>query len=229
MRRVALIAFLALALAGLGTVAIVGASRERTLAFTLGVQPSTPLVVLRAGETVCQAPIAVPAAFDGVELQPGTSRAPASPLDVVVRRLPDGTTIARGRLTGGYAPARPATVSVGAVEAGGDVAVCVRNAGARRAALYGSGDLAARTSSALLDGRATGADIDLVFRTSARSTLALVPDMLQRMALFRGGWIGPWLYWLLLAVVLLGVPALLIGALAQALPDPDTEPEQPGP
>jgi hypothetical protein len=229
MRRAALIALLAAALAGVAVVAIAGASRERTLAFTLGAPSSAPAVVLRPGDTVCQAPIAVAAGFDGVELQPGTFGAAGSPLALVVRRLPGGQPLARGRLAAGYADVKRETIHVGAVPAGGEVAVCVTNAGSRRTALYGTGDAAARTSSALLDGRPTGMDLDLVFRTGARSTLALVPDMLARMALFRGGWVGTWLYWLLLAAILLAVPALLARALAGALRDEVDEREPPRP
>lgn len=228
MRRAALIAFAVLALAGAGLVAVAGASRERTLAFTLGAPSSMPAVVLQPRDVACQGPIAVAAAFDGVELQPGTFRAPGSQLALVVRRLPGGEPIARGRLAAGYPDVKRETIHVGAVPAGGYVDVCVTNAGARRTALYGSGDAAARTSTATLDGKPAGADIDLVFRTRPRSTLALVPQMLQRMALFRGGWVGPWLYWLLLAAVLLGVPALLARALAGALAE-DREDHGPRP
>ena len=229
MRRAALIAVLTFALAGAAVVAIAGASRERTLAFTLGVPSSAPVVVLRAGDTACQAPIAVPVGFDGVELQPGTFRAAGSPLEVVVRRSPDGALLARGRLAADYADVERETIHVGAVPAGDEIAVCITNVGARRTALYGGADAAARTSTATLDGRPTGADLDLVFRTGARSTLALVPNMLRRMALFRGGGIGPWLYWLLLAAVLFGGPALLARALAGALAADAEEPESPSP
>lgn len=229
MRRAALIGLLVLVLAGLTIVAIVGASHERTLAFTLGAPSSAPAVVLRPGETVCQSPIAVPAAFDGIELQPGTFRAAGSPLTVEVRRVRDGATIARGHLPAGYADVRRETIRVGPVAAGGQVAVCIRNAGSRRMGLYGSGDAAARTSTATLDGKPTGSDLDLVFRTNAHSTLALVPDVLRRAALFRGGWIGTWLYWLLLCAVVVGVPALLARALTSALPSGGDESGPPAP
>ncbi|HKG02190.1 MAG TPA: hypothetical protein VKB03_03350 [Conexibacter sp.] len=229
MRRAALIGFLVLAFAGPAIITVAGASRERTLAFTLGAPSTTPAVVLRPGATVCQGPIAVAAAFDGVELQPGTFGAAGSPLAVDVRRMSDGGTIAHGRLAAGYADVRRETIRVGPVAEDDEVAVCIRNAGSHRTALYGSADAAVRTSTAMLDGELTGRDLDLVFRTNARSTLALVPDVLQRMALFRGGWIGTWLYWVLLALLVLGVPALLARALISALPGRVDEGEPPAP
>src|SRR5438445_790264 len=76
-------------------------------------------------------------------------------------------------------------------------------------------DGAARGSTARIDGARTGNDLALVLRTAhRRSTLAKLPAMLGRAALFRGGWSGAWAYWLLLAAVLLVVPALLLRALS---------------
>jgi hypothetical protein len=226
MRRAGLLALLVVVLAGTLAVAIVGASEKRTLAFTLGVPPSAPMAVLTHGSTMCQQPIAVPSAFDAVELQAGTYMRPGPALAVLVRRMQDGTQLGHGTLASGYPDVAKETVPVGTIPKGEDVAVCITNDGARRVALYGAADAAARDSTALVDGRPTNppTDVALVFRMKPRSMLAIVPDVLQRMSLFHGGWIGAWLYWLLLVVVVVAVPALLGRALVSALRDgPDEE------
>lgn len=214
MRKAAL-AFLAVAVAGLVALLIVGATTSRTFAFTLGTPSFGAVATLQPGQEVCQLPVPVGAAFDEVELHVGTFGRPrGSELEVSIREQPGGAVLARGTLPAGYADNSRPTVDVGDVDDDGSVAICVRNTGSRRAALYGGPDVTARTSSAELDGRPLGADLNLVFRTSSpRSGLALLPDMLERASLFRGGWIGPWLYWLLLAGVLLAVPALIVRAL----------------
>ena len=74
--------------------------------------------------------------------------------------------------------------------------------------------MAARTSSAYVDGRRVPTDIALIFeRDHARSALALVPTAFERAALFKPPWMGTWLVWALAAAVLLAVPLLIAAAL----------------
>ena len=46
--------------------------------------------------------------------------------------------------------------------------------------------------------------------------LSLVPGILRRMARFRPHFFGAWTYWLLLVLLLVGVPLLLALALREA-------------
>jgi len=46
--------------------------------------------------------------------------------------------------------------------------------------------------------------------------LTALPDVFERAALWHPGWVGPWTFWLLLALVLGGVPLLLWRALSEA-------------
>ena len=60
-------------------------------------------------------------------------------------------------------------------------------------------------------------DLSVVFlHDSRRSVLSQLPDVFDRASVFRPGWVGPWLFWLLSAAVLLGVPLLLARALAES-------------
>ncbi len=222
MRKAALLTFALIVLGGTLALALMGAADRRTLAFTAGVLPQAPVVQLTPRATVCQGPLPVAASFAAVELQVGTYGGAGQPLVVAVRKAGDGRTLGRGRLAGGYGDVTRQRIDVGSVPAGGRVEVCARNAGTRRVALYGTGDAASRVSTARLDGKPIGVDVDAVFRRAhASDALALVPDMLDRAALFRGGWIGAWVLWLLLAGVVVGVPLLLGRALVTTIGDDD--------
>jgi hypothetical protein len=190
---------------------------DRDIAFTLSVTPDLVAAELEPGDTTCQNPVAVAEAFDGVRFQVGTYHRPGPPLEVMVRRRGSPGPIASGRLAGGYPDISKPTVPIRpAVPKDELVAVCVRNRGDRRVALYGGPELAKRRSRATLDGRDLRSDLTLVFTQNQTSALATAPEIFERASLFRPVWIGAWTYWLLLALVLLVVPALLAVALKRA-------------
>jgi hypothetical protein len=215
MRRGWLLAFaaaIALAIAGL---AVTMASDDRPEAFTLGVVPREVAAVLRSGEQVCQLPINVPADAAAAGLQIGTYRHPGQPLELTVRSR-SGVS-GRARLKGGYPDNSKQRARVGGIGAGQRISLCVRNLGRRRVALYGGTAGAARRTAAFLEGKYQPTDLTLVFyRQSPRSALAAVPDVFERASLFHATWIDSWLLWVMAAVVVIGVPLVLVRALAAA-------------
>lgn len=216
MRKAALLAFALVVCVSVVALALAGTD-SRSLAFTAGVLPQAPVVALKPAATMCQGPLPVPTPFAAVELQVGTYGRAGQPLHVTVRDVATGRTLGDGRLAGGYADVTRQRIDVGSVSRGRRIAVCVANTGTQRVALYGSADAASRVSTAQLDGAASHVDVDVVFRRSQpASALLLVPDMLSRMALFKGAWVGTWLLWLLLLGALLAVPVLLARALTSA-------------
>lgn len=223
-RRPALVAFALVALVATVGLLALAATEHRSVAFTLGVPNYYVTAELTPGREACQTPIPVPTAFDAIDFQVDTYRRAGSRLAVSVVDAHDGTILGGGVLAPGYRGDERRTVRVGDVSADREITVCIRNVGERKAGVIGGPDITARTSNQRLDGGATTADLDLVFRRSARSTLAMVPEMLSRAALFRGSWIGPWTYWALLGCVLLAVPALI----ARALASTDVEDAPPG-
>jgi hypothetical protein len=209
----------AIVVAGAVGLGIAAFSNERTQAFTLGVPRSAP-IKLKAGREACQGPIAVAddAAFEGVTFAVGTAQRPGPPLHVSVQAGDaTGEPLAAGSLGAGYpdvADAPEHTVWVGHVPAERIVTVCVENRGRRAAYLYAAADAAARGSTGSIDGRPTGADFAFEFtRREPRSIAALVPAVFERASLFRAEGIGAWTYFVLAALVLLAVPALLVAAL----------------
>jgi hypothetical protein len=104
----------------------------------------------------------------------------------------------------------PASLEItpGSATAGARVRLCVRNDGASPVTLLGAppdtppdllGEGAAQFAATLTAGE-------------SRSALAQLPDMLERAAVFKPGWIGTPLVWVLLLAVAAGLPALLAAA-----------------
>jgi hypothetical protein len=216
-RVVVLVAMLAVVLGG----AAIAVAHKTSLGFTLGVIRAAPAVSLEHGERACQRPIDVPAGgdFDRVGLSVGTYQRAGSALAVTVQDG-RGRVVGRGRLPGGYpdiASAPVHHVPLDRTVGEGRIAVCVRNEGARKVALYGNADAAARSSTAFKDGRPIHVDLSLDFRRSSRSLASELPRMLDRAALFRAPWLGPWAYWILAAASVVVAPWLVLRALRAAV------------
>lgn len=192
------------------------ASTDR--AFTIGVLSSVPSGEIRKGQTACQKPIRVPpgGGFDKVDIEVGTYYRRGPALDIVVRSLEGPRLVRRGVLAAGYPDVgiqQRQVIEVGDVPDGAVVEVCVRNRGPNRIALFGGSDGQSTLSSGYLDGTPIGFDYDVVLRGDRRSFAMLVPDMAARASLFRPPWVSPALYYVLAALVLLGLPLLLLRAL----------------
>ncbi|HWK27404.1 MAG TPA: hypothetical protein VNS09_12625 [Solirubrobacter sp.] len=217
---------LGIAAAGLLILLVLALTTTTRDGFTLGVTSGAPAAVLDAGDVACQEPVTVPdaaGAFDRVVLAVGTYGRPGPPLEVTVAPKAGGAPLARGRLPGGYPDIGETplhAVEVGHVDATEPLSVCIRNVGTARAALYGNGDSAARTSSATHNGEPLNVDLNLGFeRSEPRSLGSLLGAMFDRAALFRAGWVGAWTYVVLALIALVGVPLLLARALAAATRD----------
>jgi hypothetical protein len=220
MRRPAVIVAVLLAVVVLG-VAAAGLHRD-PLAFTLGVVPGAAVATLQPGDELCQQPIAVPpgAGFDRVRFVLGTFGRPGPRVNVTVRDARTDTVLGRGRLPAGYADIgrQPShDVRVGSVPAERTVSVCLADRGDVKVALYGNADVAAAGTTATRQGKAQGYDLTLIFLRKPRPVLAEAGAIARRAALFKPGWMGAWTVWLLAALVVLAVPALLVRAVAGAV------------
>ena len=249
-RRPAALLLLATVAAALVVLLLLGASRESDRTQTLGVAVVGPVADLRAGQQACQTPVGVAETFDRITFNPGSVRRRTPAMVVTVRRAEGGRVLGSGRLRAGFDRTRAQTVRVGKVRAGEVVALCFRNLGPAPAAVFGDepsgkfctavneGDQLAQaagcrpgagrptitTSAALKDGRELDGDLAAVLvREEPRSMLSRLPDAFGYASLWRPGFVGPWLYWVLLAAVALGVPALLARALRDAEGDAGEE------
>ena len=219
--RSARVVILGTTVAGVLALAVVAVAHSTSLAFTLGVARAAAVARLGPGEQACQRPIDVPSggAFDRVALGVGTYGRPGPPLRVTVRASSGGGVLASGALAGGYPDRAHARVRLDRTVRAPRVSVCVENRGRDRLGVYGDADLAARTSTAVKDGRTLRRDLSLVFERAPRSVASEVPTMLERAALFRFPGLGAWAYVTLAVLLVVGGPLLLIRAVQAASAD----------
>jgi hypothetical protein len=215
----------AIAAAGLLT----AAADRRELAFVNGVAPRDPALELEPRHTACQREVEVMEPFSRVRLALDTRGRAGPPLDLRVSRHGSGRLLGKGRAAGGYlasarAPEESPVVEVGPVPAGGEVDVCVRNAGSA-SLLIGGSTGSSREAGDLEAGERRLEPVDAsahvtFLRERPTSLLAQLPAAFRRAALFHPPLVGAWTFWLLSALVLVALPWLLAIAVRSAAEDP---------
>jgi hypothetical protein len=99
--------------------------------------------------------------------------------------------------------------------------VCVRNAGRATISFVGTTEM--RTSGreqAVVDGKRITPDVQLTLLARGdRTLLQDVPSAMSHMAAFKGSFVSAGLLWILLLLVVLGVPVLVVTAVAAATDD----------
>jgi hypothetical protein len=94
--------------------------------------------------------------------------------------------------------------------------ICVRNAGRVAISLVGTTeDRTSGREQAVIDGARIKPDVQLTLLARGhRTVLQEVPAVMRHMAAFKGSFVSAALLWILLLLVVLGVPALVVGAVA---------------
>jgi hypothetical protein len=196
---------------------LVGAFKRTDLSFTLGVAPALPVLPLEPGQEACQRTILVPpgASFDRVAFKLGTYGRPGPEVAVQVRDADSGRLLARGTLPAGYPDLQRQpehVVKVDEVPENSTIAVCLRNEGSAKVAVFGNPDAASLPTTAEIDDEGAGVDLALRFERSSRSFVSQVGSIAERASLFKVSWFGAWTFWLLGLLVLIAVPVLLVRA-----------------
>jgi hypothetical protein len=97
--------------------------------------------------------------------------------------------------------------------------VCVRNVGGDAVSLVGTTEK--RTNGRMqtvIDGRPVAADVSLqLVQGSTTTLLREIPDIVERMSAFKGWFVSDAVLWALLVIVVVGVPALVVAAVAAAV------------
>ena len=202
-----LLVFGAVFAAGVIALFVFAVVERRDQAFTLGVVPASALEA-HGGQTICQRPIDVSADFQRVRLY----LLPRERASVQVRDAATSRTLASGA---GRADEQGAfTVALDReVPEGSRIALCLPGP----ITVGGNAPLAARSSSARLDGRSMDADVAVVFlRQDSASLLQLTGNVLERASLFHGSWVRPWVMGLLALLLLTAFPLLLGVALRES-------------
>ncbi len=213
---------LVVAVGVLGLVAVAAADRR---GFRLGLNTES-IVVVEPGQEACRTLIRPPqAGANQVTFWARGESASASvpPITVRVRKGRLSQLLAIARLPAGPAGVRHARLR-GSVAGGRKVAACFENAGPGSVLLTPRPGTPTRVVAARLSERTDNVDVALeLVRAPERSLLSVAPDIFERAALFRPGWVGAWTFWVLALGVVLAAPALLGWALRAALADEDSE------
>jgi hypothetical protein len=132
-----------------------------------------------------------------------------------------GTWRARSVFRGGLGPHGDMLEASFSAPPGPRVAtVCVRNAGARTAALVGTEEPRTATDSTTTIDRVTQPDLSMtIYEPGTKSLLAGAPQVLDRAALYKAGFLRGWMLVPLVLLVVVGVPLGVLWALGRALRD----------
>jgi hypothetical protein len=209
-------AFAVVFLAGLALLAVFGFMRGSGLVYSPGVSAQIPVTELPRGARGCQGPMRSPggADFDRIGLAVGRAGAPGPPLRIEVVEADGGRVLGVGSLAGGYPGATEQVVPVGQVRTDGALRVCLIPRA--KVAVLGQPGLASRQTTATVDGADSGVDFAVTLQSADRSLIASAPDVAERAALFRAGWISPVVYLLLGLSIIVAAPLLLVRGLGRA-------------
>ena len=196
-------------------IAALGLAWGSSLAYSIGVRPAIIAATLKPGDRACQAPIRTPndTTFDRVGIVLVTFKQPGPELAVDVLDDATGRRLGSGRLPAGYpdldADVREQVAAVGRIDSQAPLRVCVANRGARRVAVVGQAAIASPITEARLNGRVIDTDLTVNLRRERRSFLALLPEIAERAARFRAGWVTPPVYLGLAVLLVVGAPLAL--------------------
>ena len=218
MRSRAALAALVACAAGVAIVLLCAATDQRHLAFSLAVRPSEPGVEAQPGQEACQRDVDVEEPFDSVTILPAAFFHPVPRLRVRVLDRRTRAQVAGATLGDGHPENKPTTIRLDrTVRKGRPIDVCFRNLGAWKLAFFSGPASDNEPSFGTLDGKFIHSDVLIDFvRSKPRTTLDMVPDIFRRASLFHPSWVGAWTFWLLSAVLVLLVPAALVGAVRAA-------------
>jgi hypothetical protein len=182
-------------------------------------------IVLHPGERACLSQVTLDRAAGVARVGLAPNALGAAPTKLALAASAPGyraaATISVARGQGGqlqipFAPPRRTAIG----------ALCLRNGGRRTVALAGTADPRALTRSKMtLDGAPRNDAFSLTLLAAGQRTLLdRFAQLVARTAALSA--VGPWMLWLLLPLLLLGVPVLVLAALRAAVHQPDaTDPD----
>jgi hypothetical protein len=166
---------------------------------------TTPLVTLPAGSRVCFEPAVLDRRSAQARFRVTTFGGPGVALELSITGA--GYRYAT-RVPGTYADNALLQAPVRLPAHDLATRICLGNAGARRVALYGVDDVTRAPLTVTRDGRRINPSVQFAFFEGRPVSLGRrMPTVLARMSRFRPGFMGPWLFWPLALLVVVGLPA----------------------
>src|SRR4051794_4527110 len=180
---------------------------------------STALVRVNGGQSACARDVAVDRRARSAQFTVATYGQTKGPPLTFAMAGP-GYRVA-ARVPAGYPDNSPLSVPVPAPPRAVLVRACVRNDGRRPIALFASSDRTVSRSRVAVDGKLQDASYWLRFAEArGHSVLQRAPATMQRITVFRPGIVGRGALWVLLALVVVGIPLGVLWAWRWALGHP---------
>jgi hypothetical protein len=229
MRRTAVVVAVVVIVAGLAAAAPGYLTRTRDY---VAVTPQAPTFKpnvpaafsLPGNSTACMDLVALDGHSEQARLQALTPGSGAMPLELTVTGPRYRT---QGRVGARSADGRTVAVAVRPPRRSLTATACVRNLSPRLVTLAGVGDRSRSRSTITINGTRAGATKDgytsgvgfvlTFYERRPASILSRLPVSVQRMTVLRPGVVAPASLWLLLALFVVGVPAITVWAFARAL------------
>jgi hypothetical protein len=176
-----------------------------------------PFVDLKAGNQVCFDPAVIDTHSEVAVFRVNTFKRAGGPIALTI----DGPGYHfAARAPGGYPDNEILHMPVQPPPHDLAVRICLKNEGTRKIALFGDNDQTRAPFKVTVDGEDSGTAVQFAFyERKPVSILDRLPTSFSRMQVFRPGFLGPWLFWPLAIICLLGLPAGALWALYSSVAD----------
>lgn len=189
--------------------------KERGVAAAIPQPPplfAAALIEIGPGERACMGKVTFAPGGEVAQVKVATYARPPVPFTLT---LAAGSYRATARQPATYSDNDTVSLAVAAPDRAVRGDACVRNDGRRRLALYGAEDRTRRRAVTTVGGKPEKANFQLALYGEADANLGdRYDEVTEHATAFRPG--GPWVAWLMSVLVLVGVPAALVGAVACA-------------
>jgi hypothetical protein len=220
-KRVALITYVVSLALFAGLVAVPSLTEKRDIPAEVPSPPpltATDLVIVRGGGRLCMTEAAISKETRLMRFKVGTYGKPGPALGVTLKAAGYSSSAS---VPAGFADNALLEVAVAAPPSGRLGTICIRNDGRRKIAFYAASDRARSRVKPFVDGKLQTATPTLIFAEAHKVSIAHRAGVIAgRIAVFRGVLDHAWIVWLLVVVMLAGVPALVAVALGAAEREP---------
>jgi hypothetical protein len=188
---------------------------------------SAPPIDLRPGDNVCIGPVVMDTYSELASFRVGTFGRPGTPLELTITG--NGYRHA-ARSPGGYADASLVQVPVPAPRQDTLVRICFENPGRRSVTIYGADDRTRKPTTVTRNGTEITAAPHIAFYEAKPVSIAdRLPTTFARMDRFRPGFMGPWLFWPLAVLCVVGLPLGALWVLWRGVADEEEDEPAPAP
>jgi hypothetical protein len=180
-----------------------------------------PFVDLTHGQRVCFGPAVMDTHSELAVLRVNTYKRAGSPIDLTITG--PGYRFA-GSAPGGYPNNEVLHIPVTPPSHDLAVTICLRNAGRHKMGLFGDSDQTIAPFAVTVDGKPNSTAVQFAFYERRPVSIGhRLPLIFSRMQVFRPAFLGPWLFWPLALLCVIGVPLGALWALWRSIVDEEED------